>query len=112
MVQCLCVGDGEHSCLHSRHGGMPFCGCDSPFVGLLNVSWPSPVDRATNFIPRLQQNKKPKTNPDLMNGALLTWEIGSKCFADKSKSVRGTQPFHKAWKKKEKEWVLIKYVFL
>lgn len=63
MVQCLYAGDGEHSCLHSRHGGMPFCGCDRPVAGLLNVSWPSPVERATNFIARVQQKKNKTKNP-------------------------------------------------
>lgn len=109
MVQCLYVGDGEHSCLHSRHGGMPFWGCDNSFAGMQSVPWPSQVERATNFIPRLQQ--KPSNNqprPDEQSSS----HIGDKCLEEEEESGGGIQPFHKAWKKKEKERDLINYVSL
>lgn len=94
--------DGEHSCFHSRHGGMPFCGCGSPFAGLLNVSWPSPLERVTNFIPRLQKKKK-KPNPDLTRGALLIWEIGCKCSAEKRNLCERYSAFPQSLEEKKRK---------
>lgn len=112
MVQCLSAGDGEQSCLHSRHAVTPLCGCDSPLAGLLNISWSSPVERATNHLDfsKITQTNQPR--PDELNRALLSWEIVCKGFKEQRKSVRGSHPFHKAWKKNEKEWDLIKCVSL
>lgn len=109
MVQCLSAGDGEQSCLQSRHAVMPLWGCDNPFAGLLNISWPSPDERATNFIPRLQQNNTNKPS-QIWWTELFSHGRESASVLRSRKNPRGTQPFHKVWKKNEKEWDLIKCV--